>query len=1619
MHRVYRCLSLAILAVLAEGISHAQVATGMPPFGSFGGGPDVINLANLNSHMTVPVLNKAGRGILPFTYNLSYDSSVWYPVGVSGSQSWQPVANWGWRGQTEVATGYVSYWRSQRSCRLGTRPDWYWVYWNIYTYTAYNDQFGVSHPFNLVVVDDNSTCPGSFNYATDATGTTSDGSGYTMHVSGAWATVYPPSGGSIVPPMNSGTGNATVTDRNGNQITVNGSVFTDTLGTTALTVSGSGTPSSPVMFSYAPPSGGSVAVKMNYTQYTVRTYFQVFGIADYGRTSIALVSSVVLPDNSQYSFTYEATPSGAACTPLSGTSSCVTGRIASIALPTGGQITYSYSGGNSGILSDGSTATLTRQTPDGTWTYARTPGSGAAYTTTITDPTTPTANQTVIQFQGLYETQRQVYQGSSTSGTLLETVNTCYNGNTTNCTSAAVGLPITQRTVFTQLPDSSGRQSESNIFYNTFGLVTEDDEYDFLSGAVWPLVRKTLISYASLGGIVDMPGSVTIQDSGGHISAQTTFGYDQTAVTPTSGTPQHVSISGSRGNLTTVSYLVQGLNTLNRTFTYYDTGALSSVTDINGAAATYTYGACGNSFLTSVSLPLNLSRAMTWDSPNCTGGVKTSVTDENSSTVRYAFNDLYFWRVNSVTDAAQNTTNFFYVSPTNVNPASMESSMVFNGTPPQSTVDVLKTLDGLGRIQVTQVKQSPSSSNYDSIETDYDSLGRPRRVTLPYSKGAGQTNSSGPAKNTSYDALGRPTQITDSGGGSTTVSYTQNDALRTVGPAPTGENAKRRQLEYDALGRLSSVCELTAGTTLSPGGNCGQNAAQTGYWTKYSYDAVGNLTSITQNAQSSTTQTRSYSYDGLARLTTETNPESGTTNYTYDTDSTCGTSNGDLVKRVDAVGNATCYAYDALHRVTSVSYSGPYATNTPQKHFTYDSATINVNGTNVTMANTKGRLAEAYSCFSPCTTKITDIGFSYSARGETTDVYESTSHSGGYYHVSASYWASGTLNQLSNLTGLSTLTYGADGEGRINTVSATGQNPVSSTQYNITSPSKTIVMTLGSGDTDTFTYDSNTDRMTQYQFSVNGQSVTGTLGWNANGTLGGLNITDPFNSANTQNCTYGHDDMTRISSANCGSAWSQTFAYDAFGNISKSGSSVFQPTYSSVTNHYTLPGVTVTYDANGNLLTDSVHSYAWDAAGQPTTIDAVGATYDAIGRMVEQNRNGAYTELVYSPGGSKLALMNGQTLQKAFVPLPAAATAVYSSAGLSYYRHPDWLGNSRLASTPSRTMYSDVAYAPFGETYAQAGATDLSFTGQNQDTAAGLYDFPFREYSIQGRWPSPDPAGLAAASLSDPQSLNRYAYARNDPTDLTDPLGLCTVVVGGLTQSPGSADTGAQQAFASDLVAIQVFPYAGTDRKQGVGEVQLQSFGVITEATNLTRQGIEAAAADGSVDIIAYSGGAGATVAAISTLAPDVRQKIRSITFLSPGQGTGPETLLTPLHQSVFGTGLQDALVTFNSKTLGAINSVDPHYVDCPHSANCEFGQLRGFLLSRVGSAGCSQVKTITRGGGGGGGGSGGSGWNGYDNGPTLVEECDYDGENYICTYTLSGDWGGGGGGGGGKRNVW
>jgi RHS repeat-associated protein len=105
-----------------------------------------------------------------------------------------------------------------------------------------------------------------------------------------------------------------------------------------------------------------------------------------------------------------------------------------------------------------------------------------------------------------------------------------------------------------------------------------------------------------------------------------------------------------------------------------------------------------------------------------------------------------------------------------------------------------------------------------------------------------------------------------------------------------------------------------------------------------------------------------------------------------------------------------------------------------------------------------------------------------------------------------------------------------------------------------------------------------------------------------------------------------------------------------------------------------------------------------------------------------------------------------------------------------------WLGTDHLGSTirTAAAVWAAVdqqRYAPFGASR-DAGTdlpTDERFTGQTEDAAIGLYWYASRAYDpALGRFTAPD---TIVPSPTDPQTLNRFAYARNNPLRLVDPTG--------------------------------------------------------------------------------------------------------------------------------------------------------------------------------------------------------------------------------------------------------
>ena len=1343
----FLCIAAVLLVITSPVL--AQQPTGTPPFGTYSDQHILtIDMGNLDVHMAIPIFHKRGRG-LDFNYAWEYDNeSIWSLV----SNHWTPAINFsaipniGYQSGPVLVGLPVGMASAGKTCSNGKATTEFYNF-------AYTDVSNTVHAFPSTLKVDTQGCIDG----TTATAASTDGL-YSVTLT---ATVTSPLLSATVRDSH-GTGlygvlagnNQTLTDRNGNQITdqISGTAlkYTDTLGLLAFT---SDTPTtSQSTYTYT-GEGGNELITEPYQQLYLGSAF-VSGCTssieytgsgtDYG----FFPTKFSLPDGSNYIFGWEQTPGK--------TSSYTTGRLSSVHLPSGGTISVNYNGSNHGMNCDGSTSGMAVTTPDGTWNYVHTQPSGTYHlsTTTVTDPA---GNKTVYTFTQAsatatpYEVERQVYTGSST---LLETVVTCYNGQTptTNCPTAP--NPITSISQITRYVTSNGVEFETNNLYNSSGLLTEQDDYDVGGGAPGPLIRKRTLNYGNyntdgtctaLGNnIQDLLCYDIIWDSSGHRQAETIYNYDQTTVVP-SGATQLVSVTGSRGNLTTLGHWTGG-QVLNTVTTFFDTGLPQTVTDVNNDQYTYTYGDCDDAFPTNISEPAALSESMTWD---CNGAVRTSLTDVNSKIAHTYFSGESFWRPSSSTDVAGNATSFSY------SPTTFQSSMNF-GT--SSTSTVLITADTLGRTHLIQKQQAQGSSNYDSVETDYNSDGLVSRVTIPYSGTAGQTNSTIAATTYGYDGLGRVTTVTDNAGLSTTLSYNGNTLSKTLSPTPTGETAKRWLYGWNGLGWITQICEIT-GNSGTGTCNFGPAPSPYGFWTQYGYNVLGKIVAVSQNVQSSTQiQTRSFAYDALGRLTSEGNPESGTTSYTYDTSSA-----GDLATKTDANNTTVSYSYTNMHRLITAS-SGSTC-----RHFAYDQASAHANAVNV-----NGRLAYAYT--DACSgNPITKEYFSYGDDIRGTDLWETTPHSGTEYHVTTQFYPNGTINTLVGVPNLPNMTYGIDGEGRPTTVTAgSGQNPVTSASYNV--EGELTGLTLGSGDSATYGYnDTSSLRMKSYTFAVNGVNDVGTLTWNANGTLQTLAISDGLNSTDSQTCNYLYDAAMRLTKADCGTVWGQNFSYDAFGNIGKTvipGDSglIFTPNYGYATNRYTSLG---SYDNDGHLLNDTFHTYTWSPFDEVLSVDGTSVTHDAFGRLVEK---GGTLEFLYLPSGQKIADLNGTTLNTAWVPLPGGSIADYHSGGLDDYAFADWLGSARLSSTPSRAKNWDVAFAPFGEVYAGSGGSSINFTG-NFTTPHGLgtnlWDFQLREqHSSQGRWIQPDPAGLAAVHPMNPQTWNRYAYVGGMPLTMIDLLGL-------------------------------------------------------------------------------------------------------------------------------------------------------------------------------------------------------------------------------------------------------
>src|SRR5438132_7402728 len=167
-------------------------------------------------------------------------------------------------------------------------------------------------------------------------------------------------------------------------------------------------------------------------------------------------------------------------------------------------------------------------------------------------------------------------------------------------------------------------------------------------------------------------------------------------------------------------------------------------------------------------------------------------------------------------------------------------------------------------------------------------MGRVWKTSNPYR--AGETVA---WTTTAYGSLSRVLTMTTPDSAVVNTYYSGNQVL------VKDQAGKERMSQTNALGQLKDVWEITSTDQWTEGVSFpGHGEVTSGYHTLYAYDALDDLTSVTQGVQPA----RTFSYDSLKRLTSASNPESGTVNYGYD-------ENGNVKTKTDARSITTNYIY--------------------------------------------------------------------------------------------------------------------------------------------------------------------------------------------------------------------------------------------------------------------------------------------------------------------------------------------------------------------------------------------------------------------------------------------------------------------------------------------------------------------------------------------------------------------------------------------------------------------------------------------------------------------------------------------------------------------------------------
>jgi len=854
----------------------------------------------------------------------------------------------------------------------------------------------------------------------------------------------------------------------------------------------------------------------------------------------------------------------------------------------------------------------------------------------------------------------------------------------------------------------------------------------------------------------DLGHKLTHTDANGNT---TTYGYDD------------------RGRLITVTDPYGQVVTRN---TYNDLGLVIQTEDVFGHATSYEYDALGRK--TAVIDALGNRSTTEYDA----NGNVVRQTDVNGAVTTYEYN--FFNQLVKVTDPNGNVTEYGYTVRGNLkwskDPLGHYTYYEYNGRgllvekivkigDDAATADdddlvttyaydasgnristtlpgggvITETYDGLGRVIARTLPTGETITfAYDAngkitkqangngliIQYEYDNLGRMKRIY----------DSLGTIRSYTYDGLGHPLTITDGNGRTTSFTYDKHGKqVRRTYPDGSFET-----INYDSAGRIQSIIDRGGSRLSFQRDKLGRPVA--------SIDALGHKT------------TAVYKGD---RLVTLIDPKGNPTHYIYD-------AAGNRTKEIYADGTVVEYTFDAANRMISrKAADGTVVT------FTYDERGL------LTKRDYPGD---------------NDDIFTYGPNGEllsavNKDFTVTRTYDQGNRLLSESIngrtvqYAYDTTNLVRTVTypGGRVIKEKFDVRERLAAVTDANDATLFSFQYN--GLNKRSALTYANGITAQYQYD-DLNLLSAIVFTSGGSPVADyAYGRNAQGRLS--RIQDNINP--DESALFQYDLVDRLTGFKRGDLTDDdipsptrdlAYGYDPVNNIlaRTEDGTVENRTVNEVNAYLSAHGVTLTHDANGDLTDDGSFTYSYDAMHRLVAVhrkadgqEVARIAYDALGRMASLTVGGQTVFFAYDMRQRIIEESDGTT---------TIATYVYGTGqdeillmergGQTTYFHHGAVRNILVATDEAGAIVERYRYDPYGRVFILAPdgtnrtesaiGNTFFYKGKRYIPTIGLYYFRARFYSpALNRFITRDPSGYN-------DGLNLYEYARANPVNFMDPLGL-------------------------------------------------------------------------------------------------------------------------------------------------------------------------------------------------------------------------------------------------------